>query len=130
MDWELKLMEWADRRWTSSLLDRVLPWLTHLGSNIAVSLFIILSWFFMGELRILYRLVLLYGIQLTITYGLKFLVRRPRPPSSLRKNTTLEILDPSFPSAHTLCAFMMAALLANWFPPCRISFFMIAGFVG
>jgi undecaprenyl-diphosphatase len=41
-----------------------------------------------------------------------------------------EILDPSFPSAHSAYAFMMATLLAYWFPRYRIIFFPIAGLIG
>jgi membrane-associated phospholipid phosphatase len=41
-----------------------------------------------------------------------------------------EILDPSFPSGHAAYAFMMASLLAVWFPRYRFIFFIIAGFIG
>jgi undecaprenyl-diphosphatase len=41
-----------------------------------------------------------------------------------------EILDPSFPSAHAVFAFMMATLLSHWFPRHRIFFFIIAGIIG
>jgi undecaprenyl-diphosphatase len=41
-----------------------------------------------------------------------------------------EILDPSFPSAHAAYSFMMATLLAIWFPRYRFIFFIIAGFIG
>jgi membrane-associated phospholipid phosphatase len=41
-----------------------------------------------------------------------------------------EILDPSFPSAHTTFAFMMATLLSFWFPRYRIIFYISAGFIG
>jgi undecaprenyl-diphosphatase len=41
-----------------------------------------------------------------------------------------EILDPSFPSGHAIYAFMMATLLAYWFPRSQIIFFLLAGFIG
>jgi undecaprenyl-diphosphatase len=41
-----------------------------------------------------------------------------------------EILDPSFPSAHSAFAFMMATLLANQFPRYRVIFFVVAGLIG
>jgi undecaprenyl-diphosphatase len=41
-----------------------------------------------------------------------------------------EILDPSFPSAHTAFAFMMAVLLSRWFPKYRVIFLIVAGFIG
>jgi undecaprenyl-diphosphatase len=43
---------------------------------------------------------------------------------------SVEIFDPSFPSAHTVYAFMMATLLAWWFPRYRVAFFLIAVFIG
>ncbi|MGA2465362.1 MAG: phosphatase PAP2 family protein, partial [Thermodesulfobacteriota bacterium] len=81
------------------------------------------------------HLLLLYGIQSFVIYGLKFLVQRQRPLFFLEMASKLskgpgEILDPSFPSAHAAFSFMMATLLALWFPRYRIIFFIVAGFVG
>jgi undecaprenyl-diphosphatase len=79
--------------------------------------------------------LLLYGIQSAVIYGLKFLVKRERPlffwelASKLSQGTG-EILDPSFPSAHSAFSFMMATFLAAWFPPYRIFFFIVAGLIG
>jgi undecaprenyl-diphosphatase len=41
-----------------------------------------------------------------------------------------EILDPSFPSAHATFSFMIATLLALWFPRYWIIFFIVAGLIG
>jgi undecaprenyl-diphosphatase len=135
MTWELKFMEWADGWWSSPVLDHVLPWLTYLGSHFAFILFIILSWIITKQRKVLRRLLLLYGIQSFVIYGLKFLVQRQRPLFFLEMASKLskgpgEILDPSFPSAHAAFSFMMATLLALWFPRYRIIFFIVAGFVG
>jgi undecaprenyl-diphosphatase len=135
MAWELNFMKWADGWWSSPFLDHVLPWLTYLGSHIAVVLFIILSWIITKQRKVLRRLLLLYGIQSVVIYSLKFLVKRERPLFFLEMTSKLskgpgEILDPSFPSAHSAYAFMMATLLATWFPRYRIIFFIIAGFIG
>ena len=128
-------MEWANGWWSSPVLDRVIPWVTHLGSHIAVVIFIIFSWILTKQRRVLGRLAILYGIQSGILYGLKFLIQRQRPLYFLEIASKLskgpgEILDPSFPSGHALYAFMMATLLTNWFPRYRIIFFLLAGFVG
>jgi undecaprenyl-diphosphatase len=128
-------MEWANGWWSSPVLDHVLPWLTHLGSNFAVIFFIILSWILTKQRKVLGRLALLFAIQSGILYGLKFLIQRQRPLYFLEMASKLskgpgEILDPSFPSAHTLFAFMMATLLTAWFPRYRIIFFILAGFIG
>ena len=135
MAWELKWMEWGHAWWTSPVLDQVLPWVTHLGSQVVVILFVILSWVLTRQKKILGRLVILYALQSVVVYGLKYLIQRPRPATLWTLSSALsrrpgEILDPSFPSAHTLYAFMMATLLADWFPRYRFVFYAVAGFVG
>ena len=134
MQWELRWMRWADGWWSSSVLDHVLPWLTYLGSHYAFILFIILSWIITKQRKVLRYLILLYAIQSTVIYSLKFLIQRQRPflfleiASKLSKGPG-EILDPSFPSAHADFSFMMATLLAAWFPRYWIIFFVVAVFV-
>ena len=135
MVWELRFMEWANGWWSLPVLDQVIPWVTHLGSHVAAVLFIILSWILTKQRRVLGRLALLYGIQSGILYGLKFLIQRQRPLYFLEMASKLskgpgEILDPSFPSGHAVYAFMMATLLAHWFPRSQIIFFLLAGFIG
>ena len=135
MSWELKFMEWANEWWSSPVLDQVIPWVTHLGGHIAVVIFIIFSWILTNQRRVLGRLAILYGIQSGILYGLKFLIQRQRPLYFLEMASKLtkgpgEILDPSFPSGHAMYAFMMATLLAHWFPKSQIIFFLLAGFIG
>jgi undecaprenyl-diphosphatase len=128
-------MEWADGWWSTPVLDYALPWLTYLGSHFAVILFIILSWILTRNRKVLRYLLFLYGIQSAAIYSLKFLVRRERPLFFLEMASKLskgpgEILDPSFPSGHACYSFMMATLLASWFPRYRVIFFIIAGFIG
>jgi len=135
MIWELEFMEWANGWWSSSVLDRIIPWVTHFGSHIAVIVFIIFCFMLIRKRKTLLYLLLLYGTQSGVVYSLKFLINRKRPLVFLETLSKLakspgEILDPSFPSAHTLYAFMMATLLAAWFPRCRILFYIAAGFIG
>lgn len=135
MNWELRFMEWANGWWSSPFLDRVIPWITYLGSHIAVVIFIIFSWILTKQRRVLGRLAILYGIQSGILYGLKFLIQRQRPLYFLEMASKLskgpgEILDPSFPSGHAMYAFMMATLLAKWVPRYRIIFYIVAAFIG
>mgnify|MGYP002396352659 CR=1 FL=1 len=128
-------MKWAGGWWTSSVLDHLLPWLTYLGSHFAFIAFIIVSWIITKQRKVLRSLLILYGIQSAVVYGLKFLAKRERPlffldmPSKFSKGPG-EILDPSFPSAHTVFAFMMATLLSFCFPRYRIIFFTVAAFIG
>jgi undecaprenyl-diphosphatase len=128
-------MEWANGWWSSPVLDQVIPWVTHFGSHIAVIVFLILCFIFMRKKNTLLYILLLYGIQSGVVYGLKFLIQRKRPLVFLETLSKLsrgpgEVLDPSFPSAHTLYAFMMATLLAVWFPRYRVIFYIVAGFIG
>jgi len=128
-------MEWANGWWSSPVLDQVIPWVTHLGSHVAVIIFLILCLIFIKKRKTFLYLLLLYGIQSGVVYALKFLIQRKRPFVFLEALSKLsqgpgEVLDPGFPSAHTLYAFMMATLLTNWFPRYRIIFFLLAGFVG
>ena len=128
-------MRWADGWWSSPVLDHALPWFTYLGSHFALILFIILSWIITKRRKVLRHLVLLYAIQSAVIYSLKFLIQRQRPLFLLETASKLskgpgEILDPSFPSAHAAFSFMMATLLALWFPRYRVIFFIVAGFIG
>jgi len=128
-------MRWGNGWWSSSFLDQILPWVTYLGSHFAVIFFILLSWILTKQRKIFRRLLPLYGIQCVVIYGLKFLVKRERPLFFLEMASKLskgpgEILDPSFPSAHAALSFMMATLLAHWFPRFRILFFLVAAFIG
>jgi undecaprenyl-diphosphatase len=135
MSWELKFMEWANGWWSSPILDHSVPWLTYLGSHFAVIAFILLTWIETKQKKVLRHLLFLYAIQSGILYSLKFLIQRERPLFSLVMASKLstgpgEVLDPSFPSAHSVFAFMMATLLANRFPRYRVIFFIAAAFMG
>jgi undecaprenyl-diphosphatase len=128
-------MEWANGWWSSPILDQILPWLTYLGSHFAVILFIILSCIITQQKKVFRHLVLLYAVQSAVIYSLKFLAKRERPLFFLEMASKFskgpgEILDPSFPSAHAVFAFMMATLLSAWFPRYRIIFFIVAGLIG
>ena len=128
-------MTWANRWWSSPVFDHTLPWLTYLGSHFAFILFILLSWIITRRRKVLRHLIFLYAIQSAVIYGLTFLIQRQRPVLFLDLGSKLskgpgEILDPSFPSAHADFSFMMAVLLALWFPRYRIIFFIVAGFIG
>jgi len=135
MGWELNFMRWANGWWSSSFLDQILPWVTYLGSHFAVIFFILSSWILTKQRKILRHLILLYAVQSAVIYSLKFLIQRQRPFSFLEAASQLargpgEVLDPGFPSAHTTFSFMMATLLAGWFPRYRILFYIAAGIIG
>jgi undecaprenyl-diphosphatase len=135
MRWELRFMEWGKGWWSSPFLDQVIPWITHFGSLLAVLVFIIVSCAIIKRKKAVLHLLLLYGILAGIVYSLKYLIQRLRPfqilaMASQLSQTRAEVIDPSFPSAHSAYAFMMATLLAHWFPRYRIVFYALAGFIG
>lgn len=135
MAFELKLILWATKLWKCALFDYSLPWLTHLGSHLAVILFLILILLITRKKRIFFSVSLIYLIQSIFIYGLKYLIQRERPVFLIESISKIflqkgEILDPSFPSAHATYAFMMATMFSYWFPRNRLLFFTIAGFIG
>ena len=135
MSWELKFMKWGVGSRRSRFLHHVLLWVTHVGSHFAVILFVLLIWITTKQLRVFLGLLLLYAIQSFIIYFLKFVVRRRRPLSlkEIKRRVSKgpgEIIDPSFPSAHTAFSFMMATVLAFYFPRYQVFFFLFAGFIG
>ncbi len=135
MTWELQFMEWGKEWWSSPFLDQVIPWVTHLGSLLAVLLFILVACAVLRRKRVILLLLFLYGIVAGSVYGLKYLIQRPRPFQALGMASQLyqtrgEVIDPSFPSAHATYAFMMATLLSYWFPRYRVIFYVLAGSIG
>ena len=135
MVWELQFMEWGKEWWSSPFLDQVIPWVTHLVSLPAALLFILVACTVLRRKKVILLLLFLYGIVAGSVYGLKYFILRPRPFQVLGMASQLyqtrgEVFDPSFPSAHATYAFMMATLLAFWFPRYRILFYVLAGFIG
>ena len=128
-------MEWGKGWWSSGLLDQIIPWLTHLGSLLALLVFITVSCVIIKRKVVIFTLVSLYGALIGSVYGLKYLIARPRPFQTLAMAQTLsriraEVIDPGFPSAHSAYAFVMATLLGHWFPKYRILFYILAGLIG
>jgi len=135
MGWELRFMEWGKGWWGCLVLDQAIPWITHLGSLLAVLIFITVSCVIVRRKRTILTLLFIYGILAWTVYGLKYLIARPRPFQILGMTQALthsraEVIDPSFPSAHSAYAFMMATLLAHWFPKYRVLFYALAGLIG
>ena len=131
MDWEIRFIIWANSWWKWSPFDLILPWLTYLGSHIAVIIFIILFFILKKNISFLKQILMLYAIQSSIVYCLKYLIQRERPFHFLQLPLigSGEILDPSFPSAHATYVFMMATILSYWFPRYRPLFIIIATFI-
>ena len=129
MTWELKFMEWGNDGGGHPVLDRWVPYVTYLGSHLCLGRFYYIDLDFdeakKGFLSISFSSM---PYNPRITYSIKFLIRPEEAIGISRDGHQLpkgqgEILDPSFPSAHAFCVFMMATLLATGFPRYRIYFF-------
>lgn len=124
---------WVNQRWKSSLLDRVMPKVTHLGGavwSVGLSLVFLLSgnWF-------LQQTGVQLAVSLLISHVIVMLCKnflpRPRPYQVLDNVFTGGKLlkDTSFPSGHATASFCTATVLAFAFPVFFFLFFGIAGLV-
>jgi len=133
---------WINTDWSSSILDVIMPWISHLGDAATVWLWIALIGLLMirqlarsiktdqgkGQRYTIIRAVvfsclymaLIYGVNAGAYNGLKHVSHRSRPfveqTVTLRvSSTTASSLrnNSSFPSGHAANAFMVAALLAE-----------------
>jgi len=149
---------WINDQWSNSIFDVIMPWVTHLGDAATVLLWIALIGLLMirhlarsnrtdqgrGQRRTIMKAVALYCLYMALIYGvnagvytgLKDLFHRSRPfvqqTVILRvSSTTVSDLsnDGSFPSGHASNAFMIAALLAEWFRRKRYVFYGVAALV-
>jgi undecaprenyl-diphosphatase len=145
---------WINTDWSNSIFDLIMPWITHLADTATVWLWIVFTGLLMGrqwahlikadqgsrQRRATMRAIgifclymaLIYGVNAGIYSGLKDLFHRSRP--FLQQTVVLRVSaatvsdlsnDGSFPSGHA-CAFMIAALLAEWFRRKRYVFYSLA----
>ena len=149
---------WINTDWSSSILDVIMPWITHLGDTATVWLWIALIGLLMirqharsnkteqgeGQRHTIIKavvfsylyLALIYGVNAGAYTGLKHVSHRSRPfveqTVTLRvSSTTASSLhnNSSFPSGHAANAFMVAALLAERFRRKRYGLYGMAGLV-
>jgi undecaprenyl-diphosphatase len=76
--------------------------------------------------------VLAFALELPIYYFVKQTIRRNRPFTSLNgiQNRIIPSDQFSFPSGHTAAAFIMATLLASFFPAAALPVYLWASLVG
>lgn len=117
LTWDVLLFSFINRKWQCSLLDSIMPKMTHLG-GLKASIFICLS-LLMG-FQTLGKEVLLAmgGSQIIVQAAKKFLPRR-RPFLTIPNTKIwhhLVLKDYSFPSGHTAASFSLTTVLAVSFP--------------
>lgn len=102
---------------TNAVMDVLMVVVTTLGAAYIILVFAVPLWW-RGYREATFDFLLLLGITVVLTEGIKFLVDRPRPCAGVFPNVrTLmgygcdEELDPSFPSGHASRAFALAAFV-------------------
>ncbi|MDV3429638.1 MAG: phosphatase PAP2 family protein [Bacillota bacterium] len=131
---DLKLLYLINSRIKSSILDKLFPLITNLGST-AFTLLFSLSLILFGRDRVkaagIESLFTLTTSSILVTY-LKKRFTRPRPYWVIKNvnSFNLNLKDYSFPSGHTTAAFSIAAVLSINFPSMLILFTSIALIVG
>lgn len=121
---------------SNEILDKTMPWLTHLGDSWAAWIFILMMVArnhnpIERRLKMGIFLPLIYGFVSASQLAIKHLIDRPRP--FLEHDAMVRSVcptDPSFPSGHAATAFMMAVILSTQFPRYRYAFYFLACLVG
>lgn len=137
--WDHACFRWLNGLQGNPFIDRAFEWWTHLGTiglGVTLPLTIIavsegpraLS----GLRRWLLRAVAVSAAVGAVATGLKLLIGRSRPPLVLTDVKVIgsELHLNSFPSGHTLTAFIVAAVLLRWRRPIGIAWLLVAVGVG
>jgi len=102
---------------TNAAMDALMVVITTLGAAFIIVLFAVPLWW-RGYREATFDFLLLLGITVVLTEGIKFLVGRPRPCNGVLPNVRTLIgygcdaeFDPSFPSGHASRAFALAAFV-------------------
>lgn len=135
MGLDLWLMQWVNVTCSNWVFDMMLPWITHLGSKVMGFLFALILFVSTKSGRTTVWYMIILGINAIIFEGLKYVVKRSRPFAI--HEVILRIspeeasrMDPSFPSAHSAVAFIIAATLSHQYGRYRLLWYGIAGLVG
>jgi len=129
------LFLWINVGWSHPWLDRLCPWLTHLGGRTAGFVFILAVLAVTRSRRLFLLAGLSYGVNAALFKALKYAIFRSRPhllnEAVLRMDPSLSLAtDPSFPSGHAAIAFMIAAFFSVRHPRWSPIFLALALMVG
>lgn len=117
LTWDVRLFSFINSKWQCSLLDKIMPKMTHLG-GLKVSFLVCLS-LLMGFQAIGKEVALAMGGSQIIVQTAKKFLPRPRPFLTIPGTNIWQHLilkDYSFPSGHTAASFSLATVLAVSFP--------------
>lgn len=141
MDCAMKYLSHSDKvlfNWLFSLTAQrnctMLKWISSSGDGYLYALIALLVWFFEPEHGkiFVYSALLAYAMELPLYIALKNAFKRQRP-FEFPFNTQAHLTPAdkfSLPSGHTAAAFLMATLLAYYFPSLLLIVYVWAIFVG
>lgn len=129
---DLSAFSFINSSLSNAILDKTMPWLTHLGDSWAAWIFILMMAAVNHKpiergLKTAMLLSLIYGVVSLAQLAIKHLIDRPRP--FLEDEAIVRSVcptDSSFPSGHAATAFMMAAILSIQFPRYKYVFYFLA----
>jgi len=120
----------------NGVVDAIMVLITLAGTAYVLAFLTIPIWW-SGHREAAFDVLVLIGITLVVTEGIKFAVARPRPCEALSDIRTIagfgcsSEFDPAFPSGHASRAFALATFLAVRFRRrAGLSAFVFAGLVG
>lgn len=133
-DWDVRFFSTIFRLNMRHLFTRSMRWLSRSGDGylyggVAAGICLFMPDVFPGFIK---AGIIAYTVELSLYKIIKARVRRPRPFEVLAgiENSIIPSDTFSFPSGHTAAAFVMAVLLACWFPLLSVPLFLWAGLVG
>jgi undecaprenyl-diphosphatase len=132
---DLPLMHWINGTWSNWVFDLTMPWITCLGSKAMGILFVFILFVSTKSGRSTFFYMVSFGINAAVFQGLKYGIKRARPfaiPDVILRISSEEAsrLNPSFPSAHSAIALMIATTLSHRYGGYRFLWYSLAGLVG
>ena len=128
-------MQWVNVTCSNWVFDMTMPWLTHFGSKAMGFLFIFILFVSTKSGRATFFYMASFGLNTIISGAVKYGIGRDRPFAIhdviLRiSSEEASRLNPSFPSAHSAIALMIATMLSYRYGRYRFLWYSIAGLVG
>ena len=128
---DCSIFMWINIEWSCPFLDHFFGLWTHLGGAAAGFLFLIIVLLITRSVWAFVYTGMAYGVNAALFEGIKYTVLRPRP-YMLSNAIVRDVpgfstpVDPSFPSAHSATAFMIAIFLSARYPKMSPLFIIMA----
>ena len=132
---DLSVMQWVNVTCSNWVFDITMPWITRFGSKAMGFLFIFILFVSTKSGRSTFFYMVSFGINAISFQAFKYGIERERPFAIhdviLRiSSEEASRLNPSFPSAHSAIALMIATTLSHRYGRYRFLWYSLAGLVG